>query len=79
MGSSIYVAARARKTLPEPSERRRIRVAAGLPQQAIADACGVDQSTVWRWERGEMEPRGEHLVRYVAVLGRLAAIMQSAR
>lgn len=45
-------------------EARRLREAADLSISEIAHACGVDQSTVWRWERGTRKPRGEAALRY---------------
>src|SRR5690349_9422666 len=39
-------------------EARRLREQAQLTIGEVAHACGVDQSTVWRWERGMRQPRG---------------------
>jgi DNA-binding transcriptional regulator YiaG len=39
-------------------EARRLREEAQLSIGEVARACGVDQSTVWRWERGTRQPRG---------------------
>lgn len=36
---------------------RDLRRAQGLTQTALATACGVDKSTVGRWESGELSPR----------------------
>jgi len=36
---------------------KAIRSAHGLTQQGLADAIGVNLSTVWRWENGHA-PRG---------------------
>lgn len=33
---------------------KKIREAAGLSIQQMADLAGVNQSTVWRWETGEV-------------------------
>jgi transcriptional regulator with XRE-family HTH domain len=52
-------------------EAREIRVAARLSISEMAAACGVDQSTLWRWEQGKRLPRGEHAVRYADVLDSL--------
>ena len=49
-------------------EARRLREAADLSISEIAHACGVDQSTVWRWERGTRQPRGEHALRYADLI-----------
>lgn len=32
------------------------RAVIGLTRQQLADAIGVDQATVWRWEAGESKP-----------------------
>ncbi|WP_442814924.1 helix-turn-helix domain-containing protein [Streptomyces sp. NBC_01775] len=45
-------------------EARRLREAANLSIGEVAKACDVDQSTVWRWERGTRTPRGEPAVAY---------------
>ncbi len=45
------------------------RKAAGMTQQQLADALGVAQVSVTRWERGEREPRVSTLKRIAAVLG----------
>lgn len=36
---------------------KAIRTARGLTQQGLADAIGVNLSTVWRWENGQA-PKG---------------------
>jgi transcriptional regulator with XRE-family HTH domain len=46
-------------------ERRRL----GLTQAALAEACGVDQMTVSRWERGKTTISVTHLRTLCAVLG----------
>lgn len=45
-------------------EAERLRTAAQLSIGEVARACGVDQSTVWRWERGTRKPRGEAALAY---------------
>jgi DNA-binding transcriptional regulator YiaG len=45
-------------------EAERLRVAAQLSIGEVARACGVDQSTVWRWERGVRKPRGDAALAY---------------
>ena len=37
-------------------ELRELRARAGLTQQALADALGVSQTTVWSWESGTAKP-----------------------
>ncbi|MGA6159623.1 helix-turn-helix domain-containing protein [Stenotrophomonas sp. NPDC087984] len=45
-------------------EAQRLRVAARLTIGEVARACGVDQSTVWRWENGMRKPRGKGALAY---------------
>ncbi|MGW0169526.1 helix-turn-helix domain-containing protein [Streptomyces sp. NPDC003343] len=52
-------------------EARRLREAADLSISEIAHACGVDQSTVWRWERGVRKPRGRLALAYGELLDSL--------
>ncbi|MEW1611479.1 helix-turn-helix transcriptional regulator [Streptomyces sp. NPDC088744] len=52
---------------------RRTRLAARLSLTEIAALCGVDPSTVWRWEQGKRAPRGEPALLYAQVLGDLTA------
>lgn len=53
-------------------EARRIRMAALLSQADVANAIGVDASTVARWEKGERLPRAALAVRYRSILTMLA-------
>lgn len=53
----------------QPSPIRAVRIAAGMTQQQLADALGVAQQSVTRWETGEREPRVSTLRRIAAVLG----------
>lgn len=48
----------------------RARAKSGLSQRDVAEALGVAQSTVCRWEKGEREPRQRHL-RALAILLRV--------
>jgi transcriptional regulator with XRE-family HTH domain len=52
-------------------EAKRLREAAGLSIGEVARACGVDQSTVWRWERGSRKPRGARALRYAELIDSL--------
>lgn len=63
-----------RRAMPPPERRREIREAAGLSQREIAEAMGVDTSTVHRWESGETLPRGERLRVYLDLLRRLREV-----
>jgi DNA-binding transcriptional regulator YiaG len=65
----------ARRGLPSPEERRRIRQGAGLSQGDIADALGVDWSTVSRWEAGVRDPDGANVGAYAELLDRLRRVV----
>ncbi|MFF1702572.1 helix-turn-helix domain-containing protein [Streptomyces sp. NPDC058252] len=63
-------------------EARQLREMAQLSIGEVAKACGVDQSTVWRWERGTRKPRGEAALAYgelIESLRKKAAVMPSTR
>lgn len=63
-------------------EAERLRTAAQLSIGEVARACGVDQSTVWRWERGVRKPRGEGALLYGQLIDSLrerAALAPPAR
>jgi DNA-binding transcriptional regulator YiaG len=59
-------------------EAERLRVAAQLSIGEVAQACGVDQSTVWRWERGVRKPRGEAALKYGELIESLRQRSSSA-
>ena len=63
-------------------EAVRLRVAARLSIGEVALACGVDHSTVWRWEHQKRLPRGEGALRYADLIeslrGRLSDERESA-
>jgi len=51
-----------------PEMVRALRRRAGLALVDVADALGVEQSSVCRWERGDRVPRGEAAVAYLELL-----------
>jgi DNA-binding transcriptional regulator YiaG len=59
-------------------EAKRLREAAQLSIGEVARACGVDQSTVWRWEQGKRLPRGRHAMQYADVLDSLKSQTETA-
>ena len=65
-------ATQARRMLPPPAQRREIRREAGLSQEDLAFALGVNGTTLCRWESGERQPSDEHVVGYQQVLAHLS-------
>lgn len=63
----------ARDELPPPSERRRLREAAGLSQAQIAEALDARREAVGNWETGKTEPRPPKRAAYARLLEGLAA------
>lgn len=55
-----------------------IRERAGVSQEAVARAVGVERPAISRWEAGLCTPRGKDLERYLAVLEQLAAEMTTS-
>lgn len=47
----------------------KYRCAAGLTREAVAKICGVDRSTVTRWENGNFSPRTDKLPIIAKILG----------
>jgi len=47
---------------------RLYRLARNLSMREVADACGVDQTTIWRIETGRSKPSGETLMKMAQVL-----------
>ncbi|MFF3876060.1 telomere-associated protein Tap [Streptomyces sp. NPDC001978] len=58
--------------LPAPTERVRLREAAGLTPAAVAQALGVRVPSITAWEAGRAEPKGERLEAYRRLLEGLA-------
>lgn len=49
-------------------DARRIRERRYLSRAEVAEALGVTESTVFRWESGDRKPRGDAAVRYADFL-----------
>ncbi|WP_329140414.1 helix-turn-helix domain-containing protein [Streptomyces sp. NBC_01476] len=60
--------------LPVPAERVRLRKAAGMSQQVVAEALDVRRATVVSWENGKTEPRPPQREAYARLLSRLAEL-----
>ena len=67
-----------RSRLPQSTERRAIRDAAGLSREQVARALGVSVETVKAWEGGST-PRPANLVAYVELLDRLRSVVSNER
>lgn len=52
-------------------DAKRIRQRAGLTMAQVAAVIGVGESTVSRWEGGSRKPRGEHALKWAALLNEL--------
>ena len=72
---SLLEEALARRVLPEPPERRAIRLAAGISQRRLATALGVSPTALRFYESGRSEPRATHLTRYCELLLDLARLV----
>ena len=59
------------RALAASGAARSIRLGARLSLSEVADQLGVSTSTVFRWERGQRNPRGEAALRYGALLAEL--------
>lgn len=57
---------------------KRIRIEAGLTLAHIGSVVGASGSTVWRWEEGHRQPRGERAAKWAKLLAELAAANSSA-
>ncbi|MFI5867676.1 GIY-YIG nuclease family protein [Streptomyces sp. NPDC051546] len=63
--------------LPGPAERAAIRKAARWRQSDVAELLAVHRLTVGAWERGTAEPRGESRRKYISLLDKLKARVDS--
>ena len=54
---------------------RVVREASDLSMGDVARACGVQPSTVLRWERNERRPSGDAALRYLALMHELSAAL----
>jgi DNA-binding transcriptional regulator YiaG len=52
-------------------DAKKIRQKAGLTMAQVAAVIGVGESTVSRWEGGSRKPRGEHALKWAALLNEL--------
>lgn len=59
--------------LPDPAQARFLREMAQVTQRELADAIGVNHSTVSLWESGKRRPRGPAARLYLLALERLTA------
>ncbi len=65
-------------TLPSPTERRRLRTAAGLTGIELAVAMGVSPASVYAWETGRRRPTGLQKSAYVEALRQISAELKGA-
>ncbi|MEV6445993.1 helix-turn-helix transcriptional regulator [Amycolatopsis sp. NPDC051716] len=72
----LDVAMRVRRMI-ESGEARSLRESAGLSCELIARKCEVGQTAVFRWERGDRQPRGRNLLAYHRVLVELKELQTS--
>ncbi len=68
--SDLLERLRAKRELPLPAERRRIRVAAGASLRDVAHELGVSHTAVRRWETKPSVPR-ESRIAYARLLDEL--------
>jgi transcriptional regulator with XRE-family HTH domain len=59
------------RDLASSGKAREIRAQARLSLAELAQACGIDEGTLSRWERGQRRPRSAVALRYLDVLDAL--------
>ncbi|MFE9404733.1 telomere-associated protein Tap [Streptomyces sp. NPDC006530] len=62
--------------LPPPRERTRLRTAAGLSTEQVADVLSCPAQDIAAWEAGTREPRMPHRAAYARLLDGLKALEQ---
>ena len=72
LARSLEERARLRTRLPTPDECRRLRVAALIEAQEMAQELGINKATLWKWESGVSSPTGPTRDRYAELLENLA-------
>lgn len=60
-------------TLPDPSERKRLRNLFGVSQQNLANSLCISRKTVANWESGKWDPTGANRENYASVLAAWSA------
>jgi DNA-binding transcriptional regulator YiaG len=60
--------------LARTGQLAELRDSLGLTRGDVARHLGVNQSTVWRWEAGDIRPRGQHAVALLELLELLEAV-----
>ena len=61
--------------LPSPAVRRQLREAADVTIREAAAANEVAPMTYLRWERGQVQPRRQHAIRYRRFLNALSEVV----
>ena len=75
---ALLAAVESGEVLPAPSERLRLRLAAGLSEAAVAAALKVRVPSITAWEAGRSEPTGQKREAYKRLLDGLAAKFPTA-
>lgn len=70
------LAIREARALAGSGQARALRQRAGLSLSEVAEALGVEGTTVWRWEEGKSTPRSQIAVEYRELLRRLEGSLE---